>query len=138
MLVFLDATGDQDAGEWLARGELQVGVVLIVPQQDVVLRNSLLDEVVLECERLDHRIGDDRFQPLRLVQKRIDSGADAVRPEVRSDAVPQHFRLTDVQSLAGPVEIQVNTRLFGQTADLPLEVLNRHAVDCGFYPELNP
>ncbi len=55
-----------------------------------------------------------------------------MRPKVGPDPVPQHLGLADVQSLARPVEVQVNTGLFGEAADLPLEVVNRHAVDCVF------
>ena len=43
MVVALDPTGDQNARKRLAGGQLQVGVVLVVPEQDVVPRGPLLD-----------------------------------------------------------------------------------------------
>ena len=57
--VALDGARDQHARERLAGGELQVGVVLVVTQQDVVAGRALLDQVVLERQRLHHRVGHD-------------------------------------------------------------------------------
>ena len=64
--VALDRARHQHARKRLGRRQLQVGIVLIVAQQDVVARRALLDDVVLERQRLDHRVGDDDFEARRL------------------------------------------------------------------------
>ena len=137
VLVALDAPGHQHAREGFAGRQLQVGIGLVVAQQDVVFRRALLDQVVLERERLDHRVGDDDLEPLRLVEQRVDARADAVRAEIAPDAVAQHPRLADVQGLPLPVGIQVDARLFRQPGDLALEITDRHAVHCAFRAILN-
>ena len=53
VVVALDAARDQHPRKRLARRQLQVGIVLVVAQQDVVFRRPLLDQVVLERQRLD-------------------------------------------------------------------------------------
>jgi hypothetical protein len=59
--VPLDAPRDQHSGKRLVGRELKVRVVLVVAQQDVVLGRPLFDQVVLECQCLDNRIGHDDF-----------------------------------------------------------------------------
>ena len=61
----LDAARHQHPRKRLAGRQLQVRVVLVVAQQDVVLRRPLLDQVVLERERLHHRVGDDHLEAAR-------------------------------------------------------------------------
>ena len=56
--VLAQAAGDVHAREALGQGELHVGISLVVAQQDVEARLLLLDEVVLERQRL-FVIGDD-------------------------------------------------------------------------------
>ena len=46
----------------LLKRDADIGVLLIVPQADVVLGAPLLDEVVLEDQGLDLGIGDDRLE----------------------------------------------------------------------------
>src|SRR5207244_11121589 len=51
--VPLDPARHQHAWKGLRGGQLQIGVVLVVAKQDVVFGISLLDEVILESQRLD-------------------------------------------------------------------------------------
>jgi hypothetical protein len=48
--VFAQATRDEDFGIAVGEGELDVGVGLVVAEQDVEARMALLDEVVFERE----------------------------------------------------------------------------------------
>jgi hypothetical protein len=60
--VLAQAAGYVHARETLGESELHVGVSLVVAQQDIEARLLLLDEVVLEGERLlvigDHDVVD--------------------------------------------------------------------------------
>ena len=62
--VLAQAAGDEDLGEAVGEGELDVGVGLVVAQQDVEARLALLDEVVFERQGLvlvgDEDVVDDR------------------------------------------------------------------------------
>ena len=77
--VALDVSGHEHARERFVGRQLQVGIVLVVAQPDVVPWRSLLDEVVLERERLDHRIGDDHLEAGGLVEQRIGLRVQAAR-----------------------------------------------------------
>ncbi len=133
MVVPLHAPGDEDARESLAGRQLQIGVVLVVAQQDVVARRALLDQVVLERQRLHDRVGDDDLEALRLVEQRVDPRAGAVGAEVAADAVAQHARLADVERLAGVVEVHVDPGLLRKAGDLGLEITDWHAIHCAFW-----
>ncbi len=138
VVVPLDAAGDEHPRERLARRQLQVRVVLVVPKQDVVLRAALLDEVILEGERLDDRVGDDDLEALRFVQQRIDPRAHALRAEVAPHPVAQDARLSDVQRVARLVVIEVDARLLRKTRYLGLEIADRHALHCEFWRSSEP
>src|SRR5688500_20327599 len=84
MSVALDPPCDQDARKRLAGSELQVRIGLVVTQQDVVFRGSLLDQVVLEGERLDHRVGDDHLEARGLFQQRVEPRAHAAGADRKS------------------------------------------------------
>ena len=87
-------------GTRLARRQLQVGVVLVVAEQDVVLRLPLLDQVVLERERLDHRVGHDHLEGGRLLEQGVGLRAGAAGSQVAADPVPQGPGLAHVDRLA--------------------------------------
>ena len=76
--VLLHAAGDEHARKRLVGGELEIRVVLVVAQQDVVFRRALLDQIVLERERLDDRVGEDDLEARDLVQQRVGLGVAAV------------------------------------------------------------
>ena len=66
----LDAPGDEHTGKRFVRRQLQIGIILVVAQQDVVLRSALLDQVVFERQRFHHRIGDDDVESRHLIEQR--------------------------------------------------------------------
>ncbi len=131
--VALHAPGDEDARKGLAGRQLQVGVVLVVAQQDVVARRPLLDQVVLERQRLHHRVGDDDLEALGLVEQGIDARARAVRAQIAADAVAEHARLAHVERVAGGVVVDVDAGLLREAGDLGLEITDWHAIHCRFW-----
>ena len=138
VIVALDAARDQHPRERLARRELEVGVVLVVAEEDVVPRSALLDQVILERERLDDRVGDDDLEPLRFVEQGVDARAHALRAEVAPDAIAEDPRLADVQRFARLVGIEVDARLLRKTGYLGLEITDRHALHCEFWRSPEP
>ena len=114
-------------GKRLGGGQLQVRIVLIVAQQDVVARRALLDQVVLERERLDHRVGDDHFEAHRFIQQRVVARAHPVGAEVRARPIAQGPGLADIQRLAFCVVVEVDARLLRQPGDLLFEILDCHS-----------
>ena len=126
--VALDAARDEHARKGLVGGELQERVVLVVAQQDVVFRRALLDQIVLERERLDHRIGDDHLEPDDLVQQRVGLRIRAVGAQVVADPVAQGARLADVDRVAIRVEVQIHPGLLRQPGDLFLEFVDGHTI----------
>jgi len=127
--VALGPPRHQHARKRLAGRELQERVVLVVAQLDVVARQALLDEVVLEDQRLHRRIGDDVFEGVGLSEQRVDAGRRAPGHEVAAQAVAQHGRFTHVEGVAAAPQEQVDPRLLGCVGDLLLEVLNWHGLD---------
>ena len=113
VLVLLDPPRHEQARERLAGRQLQVGVALVVPQQDVVFRRPLLDQVALERERLGHAVRDDEGERLDLVEQRVGLRVGAPRAEVVPDAVAEHPGLADVDGLAGGVGVEVDPGLLG-------------------------
>ena len=127
--ALLDPPRHQHPRKGLAGGQPQVGVVLVVPEQDVVARRALLDQVVLERQRLHHRIGDDDFERGDLGQQRVVPRAGAPGPQVTADAIPQGSGLSDVDRLPARISPQVDAGLFRQTRDLVSEILDGHGLD---------
>ena len=101
LAVFFDAANHLHPRERFGRRQPKIGVVLVVPEQDVVLRRPLLDQVVLERERLHHRVGDDELDPVGLVEERVGFWIGTVHAEIAADAIPQRARLPDVDRVAG-------------------------------------
>ena len=131
VLVALDAPRDQHPREPLSRRQLQVGIVLVVAKPDVVLRVPRLDDVVLERQRLDDRVGDDVLEAVDLLEQRVGLDVQPPRAEIAAHPIAQRAGLADVDRLTRMVEIQVHARLLGQPGDLGLEIVNRHRVPCG-------
>ena len=77
--ALLDAPRHEHPRKRLARRQLQIRIVLVVAQQDVVLRRPLLDQVVLERERLHHRVGDDHLDRRDLLEQRVVARAEPRR-----------------------------------------------------------
>ena len=100
--------GDVDA-RILLGGELDVGIGLVVAQQDVEARLPLLDEVVLERQRLFFVIDQDVVDAPRLGNQRTRLGVgELVLGKVAPHAVSQHFRLADVDDFAACVFVEVH------------------------------
>ena len=136
--VALHAARDEHAGKRLVGRQLEVRIVLVVAQQDVVLRRALLDEVILERERFDDRVGDDHFQPRDFAQQRVGLRV-AAGAKIIPDAVAQRARFADVNGVATRVEVQVHSRLLGQPGNLFLEFVDGHTLLCrGSAQCLNP
>ena len=129
--VALDGARHQHTRKRLGRGQLQVRIVLVIAQQDVELRLTLLDQVVLERQRLDHRVGDDHLQPGDFVEQRVALGIRTVQAEIAAHTIPQRPRLADIDRLASVVQIQIDARLLRQSLDLFLEIGDRHRLRLG-------
>ena len=127
--VALYRSRDQHAWERLGGRQLQVGIVFVVAQQDVVARRALLDDVVLERQRFDDRVGDDHLDARRFIEQRIVARAHAVGVQVRARPIAQGAGLADVKRLSVGVVIDINARLLRQPGNLVLEVLDHGISD---------
>ncbi len=106
-------------GEALAAaGDLQVGVALVVAEQDVELGVQRLDQVVLEQQRLGLGAHHGRFQPRDARHHMADARAAVVLVEVAGHALLQVARLADVQHLVARVEVAVHAGQAGQRRHL--------------------
>jgi hypothetical protein len=97
--------------------ELRIRIGLVVAQQDVEARIALLDQAVLERERLDHRIGDDDSRPWRREQ-RVDARAHA-RGARYERTRSRKTRAFPTYSVSAPREEQIDARLLGNRAIWP-------------------
>ena len=122
--VALDVPRDEDPRKRFVGRQLQVRIILVVAQQDVVFRRPLLDQIVFERQRLDHRIGDDDLEPGDFVEQGIGFRVGSMSAEVIAHPIPQRARLPDVNRVAIRVEVQVDPWLLGQPADLFLQFVN--------------
>ena len=106
--ILAQAAGDEDLGMAVVHRQLDVGVGLVVAQQNVEARLALLDEVVLERQRLALVGNRDVFEIDRLAHKRAGLLVHLVGgQEVGAHARSQVLRLTDVNDLALGVLVQV-------------------------------
>ena len=129
MVLFLDRApvignarigrGRRRAALWQRRGggQLQVGIALVVPKQDVVLRVQRLDQVVFQQQRLGLRTHHRGFHAHDLGDHVANARAALVFLEIAGDALFQVARLADVQHAAVGVEIAVNARQRRQRSD---------------------
>jgi hypothetical protein len=124
--VVLDRPGDQHTRKGLAGGQPQEGIVLVIAQQDVVARHPLLDQIVFECQRLHHRVGDNDLETGHVVEEGVMARAHAISAEVVAHPVAKGPCLADVNRLAARVTPQIHPGLLGQSGDLILEVVNGH------------
>jgi len=89
---------DVQARVLLRQRQLQVGVVLVVPQTDVVTGLVPLDEVVLEGQGLHLGVGQDQVEvgdlAHEVAQERVRGPGGL---EVLADAVPQQAGLAHVE-----------------------------------------
>ena len=114
-------------GNGLGRRQLQVWIVLVVAQQDVVARRPLLDEIVLERQRLNDRVGDDDFKADGFVEQRVVTRAHPVGAQVRARPIAQGPGLADVKRVAVCVVVEIDARLLWQPGNLLFQVL-KHGI----------
>ena len=128
--VLAQAAGDEDLGVAVAERELDVGVGLVVAQQDVEARLALLDEVVFEGEGFA-LVGDgDVFDVDGLAHERAGLGVRLVGfEEVGADAGAEVLGLADVDDLALGVLVEVAAGAGGQGADFCEEIHGAAVLD---------
>ena len=106
-------------GVLLGQGELQVGMVLVVAEEDVEAGLVALDEVVLEGQRLHLRVREHEVEVGDLGDHVAALGVDGPRGlEVRAHAVAQHAGLAHVEDVALRVLEHVHAGTHGQRLEL--------------------
>ena len=114
--VFAQAAGDEDLGEAIGERELDVGVGLVVAEQDVEARLALLDEVVFKRQRFVLVGDEDVVEVDGLAHERAGFGVGLRGLEqVGADARAQVLGLADVDDLALGVLVEVDAGLGGQS-----------------------
>jgi hypothetical protein len=127
--VVADAAGEGDAGELLLEGQLQVGIGLVVPQQDVVPGALALDPVVFEKERLGLRVRHHKLQVHGLGHHGGEPGLVVPR-QVGRRPLAQGLRLAHVEHLPGRVLEDVDAGTVGKLPDALCEVVVLIGHDC--------
>jgi hypothetical protein len=126
--VSLDTACHQHPRKRFRGGQLQIGVVLVVAEQDVVARIALLDQVVFECQRLDDRIRDDDLDARGLVEQGVVARAGAIGAQVAAHTIPERTRFAHIEGLARSVRVDVHARLMRQPGHLLLEIVDCHRI----------
>ena len=125
----VSAAGHQDSRKWLAQGDGDRGVTLVVLQPDVEPGPVLLDQVVLENERLRLARHHDGFhvgdEPLEYLVAR--TGREIGR-EVAAHPALETLGLPDVQHLTLRVAPEVDSGAFGQCVELALQRFGKGGV----------
>ena len=99
------------------RVQPDIGIALVVLEQDVVFGLVFFDHRVLEHERFELGFGHNDVEIIDMADQLPRFGAQALgRLKIVGNAVAQQLGLADVDHLAGFVLVQVNARLHGQTA----------------------
>ena len=124
--VVLDPPRDQESWEIFIRRQFEKRIVFIVPQDDVVPRPVLADEVRFQHQRLELVVGHDVLEVADLADERV--GLRVARPgllEIRAHAAPQRGRLAHVEDLGLRVPVDIDARPIGQAGELLLEAHRR-------------
>ena len=120
------APRQRDPRELVAHRELQVRVRLVVPQHHVVARLVLLDQVVLEDQRLELAPGDDEVEVARLGDE-LGDPRRVLRAglEVGAHPLAQRTRLADVDdpSLGRPHPVAAG--ILGDALQRPRDLLRQ-------------
>ncbi len=95
-------------------GEQDVGKRLVVPQQHVVARAQLLDEVGLEQQRLGFGRGGDELHRRGFGDHPGDPVRMPLPARIGADAGLQAARLADIQHVALAIEHAIDARRIGQ------------------------
>ena len=121
--VFAQTPRDKDLGKAVGERELDVGVGLVVAQQDVEARLALLDEVVFEGEGLV-LIGDkDVFDIDGLAHERAGFGVGLRGfKQIGAHARAEIVGLAHIDDFALGVLVEIHAGLGGQGADFFVEI----------------
>jgi hypothetical protein len=121
--VLAQAARDEDLGETVGEGELDVGVGLVVAQQDVEARLALLDEVVFEREGFVLVGDEDVLDVDGLAHERAGFGVGLRGfKQIGAHARAQVVGLAHVDDLALGVLVEIHAGLRGQGADFLVEI----------------
>ena len=120
--------GEHDPRKVVVDGYHDVGVRLVVAQPDVERCPVLLDEVVLEQQRLDLVGGRDPLHGRGPAQHLVDFGRQArgiaTHPgQVARQPLAQRKSLTHVDDITRRVAVQVDSGEIGRILDLFLEIV---------------
>ena len=112
-----------DARKALGRRELDVGIALVVAQQNVIARLLLLDQVVFERQRLALVGHDDVLDIDGLAQQAAGLGVFGGAVEkVGAHPGPQVLGLADVNDLAFGVLVEIHAGIGRQSANFLVQV----------------
>lgn len=111
----LDHSGQRHAA--VAR-ELEVGVTLVVPEQDVEARMQRLDEVVFQQQRLGLGAHHGGFHARDLADHVANAGAAVVLLEIARHPALEVQRLAHIQQLVLRIKVAVHPRQGGQRGNL--------------------
>ena len=99
------------------RVQPDIGIALVVLEQDVVFGLVFFNHRVLKHERFELGFGHNDIEIIDMADQLARFGAQAFRRlKIVGNAVAQQLGLADVDHLAGLVLVQVYARLHGQTA----------------------
>src|SRR5229473_497429 len=116
--IFPKSAGDIDSRESLAQSELYVRISLIIAQQDVETRLSLLDEIVFERKRF-FVVGDDDIVNIHRFAYQGSSFRvlDAAFVKIGSNPAAEVLGFADINNLALGVLVQIHAGRGRQTTD---------------------
>ena len=106
----------------LARREADIGIGLVVAEEDVVLGRELLDQRVLKNQRLGFRARRRRHHIRHLLQHQRDARAVAGLLEIGADPPLEVLGLADVKHRLVGIEHAINARILGQCGEEGLGV----------------
>ena len=123
--VLLHAAGDGDARKGLAAVDAHIGVVLVVLEQDVVMRLVQLDQVAFQCQRLQIGIAQQDVKVIHLRHHGGYLGGMLLGMEIAAHAVFQVDRFAHIDDLALMLH-QVAAGAVGQHGQLGSQVFAQH------------
>ena len=105
----------------IARRDVDVRKALVVPQHDVVARAMLLDQVVLEQERLGLGVRHRDFDRVRVRHQRARLRRELLGgAKVAGDALLQVARLPDVENTSESIGHPIHARIVAQGSKVGL------------------
>src|SRR5262249_13107867 len=126
--VLLHAPGPHQARGLLLRGELAGGVVLVVPQADVVAGAVALDQVRLEDERFQIVAGDDELEVVDLADQGVRLRVAGPRVlEIGAHWAWERGGLPHIDDLALRVLVEIDPGPVRKLGELRSEVDGRYA-----------